>query len=192
MVTALQPRPFAFDAAHRFTLKEYYRLVEDGLLEEDARVELLDGKIVPMSPVGPRHEGVLFRLNQAIAAQARGRFQMDKARPLPIPDHNELQPDLMLFRVGAVSDEQHVQPADVFLVVEVAKGTRRRDLIKKTRIYEGGKFPEYWVVDLKKNCLHVFTLEGDGYKETLLERGSASPRAFPDVTIDLDSVFHVR
>jgi Uma2 family endonuclease len=192
MVTDLQSRRFPFDTAHRFTLEEYYRLVEDGLLEEDARVELLDGKIIPMSPVGPRHEGVLFRLNQALADQARGRFQMDKARPLPIPDHNEPQPDLMLFRVGAVSDEHHVQPADVFLVVEVAKSTRRRDLIKKARIYAGGKVPEYWVVDLKKNFLHVFTLEGDGYKERVLEQGSASPRAFPDVTIDLNFVFHVR
>ena len=192
MVTALQPRPFAADAAHRFTLKEYYRLLEDGLIEEDAHVELLNGKIVPMSPVGPRHEGVLFRLNQAIAGQARGRFQMDKARPLPIPEHSEPQPDLMLFRLGALSDEHHVQPADVFLVVEVAQSTRRRDLIKKARIYDDGKVPEYWVVDLKKNCLHIFTLEGDHFQETILERGSASPAAFPDVAVDLARVLGVR
>jgi Uma2 family endonuclease len=192
MATDLQSRPFAFDAAHHYTIEEYYRLVEEGLLEEDARVELLDGRIVPMSPIGPRHERVLRQLRRAFERQERGRFETDKATPLPIPNHNEPQPDLMLYRIGAATDEHHVQPADVFLVAEVARSTRRRDLVKKAKIYRSAQIPEYWVVDLKKNCLHVFTLEGDGYKEMLLERGSASPRAFPDVTIDLDAVFHVR
>ncbi|MBW0001339.1 MAG: Uma2 family endonuclease [Verrucomicrobia bacterium] len=192
MATDLQPRLFAFDAVHRYTIEEYHRLVEEGLLEEDARVELLDGRIVPMSPIGPRHERVVRQLRRAFERQDRGRFETDKATPLPIPNHNEPQPDLMLYRTGAATDEHHVRPADVFLVAEVAKSTRRRDLIKKAGIYRSAGIPEYWVVDLKKDCLHVFRLEEGGYKETLLERGSASPKAFPDVTIDLDSVFHAR
>ena len=189
MATDLQPRPFAFDAAHRYTIEEYYRLVEEGLLEEDARVELLDGKIIPMSPVGPRHEGVLFRLNQAIAGQARGRFQMDKATPLPIPDHNEPQPDLMLFRVGAVSDEHHVQPADVFLVVEVADSTRTRDLGYKADLYRRAEVAEYWVLDVRHQCLRVFTLSGDRYETTIVRQGSLSPQTLPGVQIDVGALF---
>src|SRR5689334_5425502 len=99
MATDLQTRPFPFDTAHRYTIGEYYRLVEDGLLEEDARVELLDGQIVPMSPIGPRHERVVFRLERAFISQEHSRFETNKSTPLPIPDYDEPEPDLLLYRV---------------------------------------------------------------------------------------------
>ena len=100
-------------------------------------------------------------------------------------------PDLMLYRTGADNDDEHVKPLDVFLVVEVAQSTRKRDLGSKAKLYEGAKIPEYWVVNLEHHRLHVFTLEGDRYHEVTRERGSISPRVFPDVTIDLDSLFGV-
>jgi Uma2 family endonuclease len=188
MATDLQPRPFAFDAAHRYTIEEYYRLVEEGLLDEDARVELLDGRIVPMSPIGPRHEQVIRQLRRAFERQEQGRYEVDKATPLPIPDHNEPEPDLMLFRIGAATRAHHVRPADVFLVVEVSLSTRDKDLGDKVMIYERGRIPEYWVIDLDKDCLRVFTLEGDHYRRKTFKHGRVSPQAFPDVTVDLDSL----
>jgi Uma2 family endonuclease len=75
MVTALQSRPFRFDAVRRYTMEEYYRLVEEGLLEEDARVELLDGQIVPMSLIGPRHHWIVDKLLRAFLDQEKGRFK---------------------------------------------------------------------------------------------------------------------
>jgi Uma2 family endonuclease len=143
MVTNLQSRPFPFDAAHRFTIEEYHRLAEEGGLEEKPRsVELLDGRIVPMSPIGPRHERVVFRLERAFIGQERGRFETNKATPLPIPDHDEPEPDLLLYRPGAADEEHHVRPADVFLVVEVSQSTLGDDLGSKAKIYEGAKIPE--------------------------------------------------
>ena len=189
MATELQSRPFSFDTARRYTIEAYHRLLEDGRLEEDARVELLDGKIVPMAPIGPEHQWFLETLLRAFMAQEKGRFRTGPRRPLPIPDWSVPEPDLMLYRAGSASKQRHVQPGDVFLVVEVAQSTRRRDLIKKAKIYRGAQVPEYWVVDLKKKGLHIFTLEGGGYKETVLEQGSASPQAFPDVAIDLGGLF---
>ena len=192
MATDLQSRPFAFDTARRYTIEEYYRLVEDGRLEEDARVELLDGRIVGMAPIGPEHQWVVDVLGEAFLFQGHGRFRTSQGRPLPIPVWSVPEPDLMLYRVGSANRQRHVQPEDVFLVVEVAQSTRRRDLIKKAKLYREARIPEYWVVDLKQNCLHVHALEGEGYKETVLEQGSASPRAFADVTIDLAILFGVR
>ena len=189
MATDLQPRPFAFDTTRRYTLQEYHRLVEDGTLEEDARVELLDGRIVSMSPIGPRHQRIVTKLLRAFIRQERGHFVAEQDCPLPIPDHDEPEPDLLLYRPGALSDEHHVRPADVFLVVEVAQSTRRRDLVKKARIYEGAKIPEYWVVDLKKNCLHVFRLAGDRYETRIVREGKASPQALPGVEIDVTALF---
>ena len=168
MVTNRQSRRFAFDTAHRFTIEEYHRLAEEGRLEEKPRsVELLDGRIVPMSPIGPRHQWIVTKLFKAFTRQERGRFEASQDCPLPILPHDEPEPDLLLYRPGAATEEHHAQPADVFLVVEVAESTRRRDLIKKAGIYQGAKIAEYWVVDLKKNCLHVFRLAGERYETTI-------------------------
>ena len=82
----------------------------------------------------------------------------------------------------------HAAPADVFLVVEVSDATLTHDLGTKAKVYEGAGIQEYWVVDLDKNRLHVFTLEGGRYRKHVVEHGGASPRAFPDVRIDLDAV----
>ena len=190
MVTNLQSRRFPFDAAHRFTLDEYHRLVEEGRLEEKPRsVELLDGRIVPMSPIGPRHERVVFRLERAFISQERGRFETNKATPLPIPDHDEPEPDLLLYRPGAADEEHHVRPADVFLVVEVSQSTLGYDLGPKANLYQGAKIPEYWVVDLEHNHLHVFTLTGDRYETRVVREGKLAPQALAGVEVDVAALF---
>jgi len=186
MVTDLQSRRFAFDTARRYTLQEYHRLVEEGLLEEQPRsVELLDGWIVPMSPIGPRHYWIVNELLHDFIRQEDGRFRTGQDCPLPIPDHDEPEPDLVLHRPGAATEDRQVHPADAFLVVEVAQSTRRRDLIKKARIYERGNVREYWVVDLKKNCLQVFTLVGERYQTRIVREGKVSPQALPGVEVDV-------
>jgi len=192
MVTHLQSRPFRFDAARPYTIEEYYGLVEAGLLEENARVELLNGRIVPMSPVGPRHHWIVDKMLRAFPEQEKGRFKTSQNRSLPIANRNVPEPDLMLYRIGSADEQRHVRPEDVFLVVEVALSTLEDDLNFMANLYRGAKIPEYWVVDLKENRLHVFSLEGDRYQEKLLERGRVSLRAFPDVTIDLEDLFGVR
>jgi Uma2 family endonuclease len=189
MTTLAQPPPVHFDAVRRFTIEEYYRLVEAGILEEDARVELLDGQIIPMSPIGPRHEWLIMQLRRAFERQQHGRFETDKGRPLPIPNHNEPEPDLMLYRPGAADAQHHVRPADAFLVVEVSHTSLDHDLGPKARIYEGAKIPEYWVVDLEHNHLHVFTLAEERYETGIVREGKVATQVFPDVEIDAAALF---
>ena len=95
--------------------QEYYRLVEDGKLDEEASVELLDGRIVPMSPVGPDHQQTVRTLYRAFLRQEDGRFETDQDSPLPIPDHDEPRPDVLLYRPGAANRHHHATPADVLL-----------------------------------------------------------------------------
>jgi Uma2 family endonuclease len=189
MATDLQSRPFAFDTTRRYTLEEYHRLVEEGLLEEQPHtVELLEGRIVPMSPIGPRHSWIVDKLLHAFIRQEGERFETRQDCPLPIRPHDEPEPDLVLYRPGAATEERHAQPADVLLVVEVAQSTRRRDLVKKARIYQGAKIPEYWVFDLKKNCLHVFRLAGERYETRIVWEGKVSPKALPGVEVDVGAL----
>lgn len=130
--------------ARRYTIEEYYRLVEAGLLDEDARVELLDGRIVPMAPIGPEHQWAVDALIRAFLEQETGRFRTSQGRPLPIPVWSVPEPDLMLYRIGSAHRQRHVRPEDVFLVAEVAQSTRRRDLNEKAKLYRSAGARRSW------------------------------------------------
>src|SRR5690349_21468091 len=156
--TTIPPPPVRFDVVYRFTIEDYYRLAEVGILAEDERVELLDGQIIPMSPVGPEHHWILRELLQAFMRQEDGRFETAPVRSLPIPRHNEPEPDLMLYRPGTASRHQHVSLSGVLLVIEISDSTLGKDLGFKANLYQEAKIPEYWVIDIPERCLRVFRL----------------------------------
>ncbi|MBW0000483.1 MAG: Uma2 family endonuclease [Verrucomicrobia bacterium] len=187
MTTLPQPPPVHFDAVRRFTIEEYYRLVEAGILEEDARVELLDGQIIPMAPIGPEHHWILEELNEAFMRQLDERFKVGPGRSLPIRPHDVPEPDLVLYRPG-IGRRQHVSAADVLLVIEVADSTLSHDLGYKADLYRRAKIPEYWVVDVRHRCLRVFTLAGDRYETTIVREGKVSPQALPGVEVDVTAL----
>jgi Uma2 family endonuclease len=188
MVTNLQPPPVHFDAVRRFTIEEYYRLVEAGILEEDARVELLDGQIIPMAPIGPEHHWILDNLTVTFSDQRTNRFMVGPGRSLPIRPHDVPEPDLVLYRPG-VSRRRQLTVADVLLVIEIGDSSLTRDLGYKADLYRRAGVPEYWVVDVRNRCLRVFTLAGERYETTVVREGKVSPHALPDVKVDVDALF---
>ena len=188
MSTITQPPPVHFDAVRRFTVEEYYRLVEAGILEEDARVELLDGQIIPMAPIGPEHHWILDQLNAAFVEQRAGRFNVGPGRSLPIRPHDVPEPDLVLYRLGT-RRRQHLAAADVLLVIEIADSTLTHDLGYKVDLYQRAKIPEYLVVDVRHQCLRIFTLIGDRYETAIVREGKVSPQALPGVEIDVSFLF---
>jgi Uma2 family endonuclease len=103
---------------HRFSVKEYYRMAETGVLPPDARVELLNGEIIDLSPIGPFHGGVANYLNQFFTNAARHRWIMSVQNPVRLEDHSEPQPDLMLLKPASdFYRKRHPQPEDVFLLI---------------------------------------------------------------------------
>jgi Uma2 family endonuclease len=188
MTTLTQPPPVHFDAVRRFTIEEYYRLVEAGILEEDARVELLDGQIIPMAPIGPEHHWILEELTAAFSDQRAQRFRVGPGRSLPIRPHDVPEPDLVLYRPG-LGRRRHLTAADVLLVIEIADSSLTHDLGYKADLYRRAKIPEYWVVDVRHPCLRVFTLAGDRYETTIVREGRLSPQALPGVEVDVTTLF---
>src|SRR5213078_1138150 len=83
---------------HSFSVKEYYRMAETGVLKPDARVELLDGKIIDMSPIGPFHGGITNYLNHFFSGISKGRWMTSIQNPVRLDDYSEPQPDLMLLK----------------------------------------------------------------------------------------------
>jgi len=141
---------------YRFTVEEYHRMGETGILGPDARVELIDGDIVTLSPIGVRHANVVTNLTELFVMQAAGRFRVSPQNPLGIGQRSEFQPDLVLVKGGEPLGH-HPSPADVVLVVEVSDTTLRYDLNVKLPRYARPRVPEVWIVDVAREAFERFT-----------------------------------
>jgi Uma2 family endonuclease len=170
----------------KFTIAEYYKMAEAGILAPKERVELLDGHILHMAPIGDRHENIVDTLIGIFGDQRKNRYVIRANGPIRIPDFSEPQPDLTLYRRGV---RTHPTPEDVHLVIEVSETSLSYDSGKKKTVYERGGIREYWIIDVKRKAVLVHQLKGDVYQVTTYKRGAISPSDFPDVTVNLDELF---
>jgi Uma2 family endonuclease len=176
-------------AKHRFSVKDYYRMAEAGVLRPDARVELLDGEIIDMSPIGPFHGSVTKYLTQLFTAAAKGRWITAVQDPVSLDDHSEPQPDLMLLKpIPDYYRKSHPRPEDVFLVIEVSDTTLAIDRNEKLPAYGRAGIAEAWVVNLNEETIEVYRephFTGYNSKTVLRAGDQASPLAFPDAIVDV-------
>ncbi len=174
---------------HRFSVKDYYRMAETGVLRPDARVELLDGRIIDMSPIGPFHGGVTDYLNEHFVAASNGRWRTRIQNSLRLDDHSESQPDLVLAK--AASDfyrKRHPGPKEVYLLIEISDSTLEADQTEKLPAYGRAGVPEVGIVNLNELTVEVYREPNfTGYaSKTILRPGDqAKPLAFPDVAVDV-------
>lgn len=178
----------AVQTKHRFSVKEYYRMAETGVLRPDARVELLDGRIIDMSPIGPFHGGLVKRLSRIFNLKAKGRWIVSTQDPVRLDDHSEPEPDVMLLK--PVADDytsRHPQPDDVFLLIEVSDTTLAFDRAEKLPAYGRTGIAEVWIVNLNNATIEVYrepNFTGYGSKTVLRAGSQVRPLAFPDATVD--------
>ncbi|MGH9068171.1 MAG: Uma2 family endonuclease [Acidimicrobiales bacterium] len=148
---------------YAFTVDEWHRMGEAGLFGEDARVELMDGEVVQMSPIGSRHFDCVNRLNRLLVLAVGERAVVSVQNPVRLGNYSEPQPDLALIRPRDYSAEI-AQPEDVLLLIEVADTTLAWDRDRKGPLYGRSGIPLTWIVDLKGQ--EVIVLQGsapDGY-----------------------------
>ena len=173
----------------KWTLADYHRMVETGLLEGRA-VEFLHGEIVEMSPEGAPHAAASSDAGEYLAGLLGARAQVRHAKPITIAAHvSEPEPDLAIVRrMGRSYRHRHPTPADVFWLVEYAQTSLSKDLEEKKRLYADAGIPEYWVVNLRDGTLVVFRQPVHGaYRfEQTLSQGELTPLAFPDWVISVD------
>src|SRR4051794_31963236 len=101
----------------RFTIAEYYRMAEAGILTPKERVELLNGQIIHMAPIGERHECIVDTLNGIFGDKRKGRYLIRVNGPIRIPNFNEPQPDITIYKRGV---QKHPSPEEIHLVIEVS------------------------------------------------------------------------
>ena len=182
------------DVARRlFTLDEYHRMGEAGILGPAERVELIDGEIVQMASSGPRHIGCVINATRLFIVLLGDRAVVSPQNPVVVPPSSEPQPDLLVLRPRAVSYSRELPTArDVLLAVEVADTTIRFDRIVKSRLYARAGIAEYWLCLPMDGAIEVHRAPGaEGYTTVTLHGPGerVSPLAFPDVSFGVGEFF---
>ena len=177
----------------RFTVEEYHRMGDAGIFHPDERVELIEGEIVQMAPIGPRHAGCVINVNRLFITRLGERALISPQNPVVIQPRSEPQPDLLVLRPRTVSySREHPTPEDVLLAVEVADTTVRFDRLVKARLYARAGIQEFWLLLTGDAVVEVYRDPGpDGYASvTAHASGQAvSPLAFPTVDFAVGDFF---
>lgn len=177
----------------RFTRVEYYRMAEAGILGEDDRVELIEGEIVQMSPIGDRHTAFVINLNQRLVLRLAGLALVSIQSPVVLTEDTEPQPDLAVLRLRAVPyKERGARAEDVLLLIEVADSSLTYDRSTKLRLYAAAGIPEYWIVDCTTETVEIYRNPGPaGYRDATRATGTATLtlQAFPDVELTTAEIF---
>ena len=176
-----------------FTVDEYHRMAEAGILAEDERVELIEGEIVQMAPIGPRHAGCVINTTRLFITRLGDRAVVSPQNPVVIRPRSEPQPDLVLLRRRAVSYSCELPSSpDVLLAVEVADTTVRFDRLVKARLYARAGITEFWLCLAMEGVVDVYRRPGvDGYSD-VAQHGPgqfATPLAFPDASFAVSDFF---
>ncbi len=173
-------------AGRRFTVDEYLALGAAGILAKEERIELLDGEIIQMAPIGNRHRNSVDWLG-LLMQEAIGRRAMERVQgSIQLDDATMPEPDIAVIRRRSINDNAPVLPSDVYLVVEVADSSLEFDLGEKLARYAAAGIPEVWVANLRAGELVVNTdPEGTAYANVRIISlgGQVSPQAFPDITL---------
>jgi Uma2 family endonuclease len=150
-------------ARRSFTVAEYYRMAEAGILSEDDRVELLDGEVIEMSPIGSRHAACVDRLNNFLSRVSKQRFIVRVQNPIRLDDYSEPQPDVTLLRVRSdFYAETHPTSADVLVVIEVADSSVELDRQVKLPLYAQAEIPEFWLANLPNDTVEFYARPVNG------------------------------
>jgi Uma2 family endonuclease len=176
----------------RFTADEYQRMGQVGILLEGDRVELIDGEIVTMTPIGPRHDACVARANRALVRAAGDDAIVLPQGSVRLDLHSEPQPDFAVLRPRSdFYASRHAGPGDILLLIEIAESSIRYDRQVKAALYARAGIPEYWLADLNTNVVWRYSWpEGGAYKGVDQHRRgqSLAPTLLPTCLIAVDEL----
>ena len=193
-MTATASPPTDTITRRRFTVQEYYQMAEAGILDPDERIELIEGEIVEMSPVGGPHIKRINAINKLLISQLGDRAEVSPQNPIRLDDRSEPVPDIAVLRDRG--DDDHVPTVgDVLVVIEVSVSSLQRDLGWKLALYARAGVPEVWVFDVQGHRLIRHADPADGqYRrvDELWPGDSISIPTIPDVSLAVAELLGTR
>ncbi|MBX9255102.1 Uma2 family endonuclease [Desmonostoc muscorum CCALA 125] len=177
----------------KFTVEQYHKMVESGILKEDDRVELIRGDIIEMSPIGTKHAACVRRFNNMLGPRLGNRIIVSVQNPVVLDNNSEPQPDVALLKPrDDFYATAHPQPQDIFLLIEVADSTILYDREEKIPLYAQANIIEVWLVDINQEIVEVYrqpTAAGYQHIQKFTRGQSLTILGFPDVNITVNGIF---
>jgi len=175
-----------------FSADEYHKMAFTGILSEDDRVELIEGEIVQMSPIGRRHAACVDRLTQLFVRRLGDSAIVRVQNPVSLSCHSEPEPDVTLLRPRAdFYASGHPGPDDILLIVEVAETSAQFDREVKIPLYANAGIREVWLIDLSDGAIRVHRSPiASGYErvQTISSGSLPAPLSFPDLQLSADEI----
>lgn len=177
---------------HPITVEQYYEMGRTGEIGPDARVELIEGEVVEMPPIGSRHGSVVEYLNHLLDRAVGDRARVRPQLPVRLSNLSEPEPDVAVVRPRPDRySRSHPSATDALLLVEVSNSTLRYDVDVKVPLYARHCIPEVWVVDLNNNYLLTSRSPSDGrYRDaaSIAKPGRTAVPGMSDITVDLSEL----
>lgn len=174
--------------ATRWSVEDYHRIIETGILADRA-VELLNGVVIDMAPEGTPHAAYSHEAGDYLRSVLGNRAKVREGKPITLLPDSEPEPDIAIVYPHPIEVylQHHPYPEDVFWIIEFSDSSLNKDLNAKNKIYAAAGMKEYWVVNLRELSLTIFRKPGiSGYQfEHKLFQGTVSPLAFPEVSISI-------
>lgn len=155
---ASPPPTFAmYTSFRRFSVDEYHRMIDSGILNDEDKVELLEGYVVEKMPRNPPHDGTLQRLTKRLYKIGLVGWEIRGQSAITLSD-SEPEPDVVVARGDDHTfDKRHPDPSELGVLIEVADSSLTRDRQDKSRIYAGSNIAVYWIVNLTESQIEVYT-----------------------------------
>ena len=186
------PPTISAPARRRFTVAEYYAMSDAGILSENDRVELLDGDLIVMPPIGDWHAASVDLFTNILPPRLQGRAIVRVQNPTRLDNNSEPQPDVMLLRWrGDFYRNGHPAPADVLLLIEVADSSVEFDRTVKLTAYARAGIPEVWIVARAERRVEAYTEPAGNEYATVRCFGpgeTVAPQAFPDIALAVERI----
>lgn len=179
-------------ARRPFTTTEYHKLLENGFFTEDDRVELIDGEIITMSPIGPKHAGCVNRLINYLSQKVGKAAIVAAQNPVWLNEYSEPQPDISLLKPRAdFYSLSHPTPQDTLVAIEVADSTLEIDRQIKIPKYAQAGISEAWLIDLVNDRIEIYALPNEGvYQEIriVLRHQEIVSRTLPQLKLKAEDI----
>jgi hypothetical protein len=170
---------------------EYEQMVEAGLFVDEP-IELLDGFLVFMTPIGDAHVELVDRLTELFILALHGRFRVRSQGPFALSDASEPEPDIGIY---PLRDYSEGHPSEALLIIEVADSSLAKDRRIKGPLYAREGVLEYWIVDVVGQAIEVHTVPENGRYTKIMRhvRGETiAPLVFPEARVDIEKLFEKR
>ncbi len=178
---------------YQFTVDDYARMREAGILGEDDRLELLDGEIYTMSPIGPLHVAIVNKLNKLLNQQIGDLGIVSVQNPIRLDAYSEPQPDIVILRprddfyTGALA-----LPDDILLIIEIADSSLDYDRMEKLPRYAQAGIREVWIIDVNRSTVEQYTCplqEQYTRLHTILFGNTLTATTLPVISLTTDRIF---